>query len=77
MQPLLYIHKSRKQNVQIRDIFSSFQTLLSGVPQGLVLGQILLNIFLNDLLAVLKKSQLYNSQMVTLFPEKRIVLLIF
>ena len=52
--------KRQKQNVKIHDVFSSFQTLLSGVPQDSVLGLVLFNIFLNDLLAVLKKSQLYN-----------------
>ena len=52
--------KMRKQNVKIDNIFRSSQTLLSGVRQGSILGAILLNIFLNDLLTVLKTSQLYN-----------------
>ena len=50
----------RKQNVKIDNIFRSSQTLLSGVRQGSILGPILLNIFLNDLLTVLKTSQLHN-----------------
>ena len=29
----------RKQNVKIHDAFRSFQTLLSGVPQGSILGR--------------------------------------
>ena len=52
--------KRRKQNVKIDNIVSSFQILLSGVPQGSILGSIMFNIFFNDLLTVLKKSQLYN-----------------
>ena len=53
--------KRRKQNSKIDNIFSSFQTLLSEVPEGSILGTILFNIFFNDLLTVLKKSQLYNT----------------
>ena len=45
----------RKQNMKIDNIFSSFQTLLSGVPQGSRLGTILFNVFLKNLLTVLKK----------------------
>ena len=50
----ILLFKSQKQNVKIDNIFSSFQTLLSGIPQGSMLGPIFFNIFLNDLLTVLK-----------------------
>ena len=52
--------KRRRQNVKIHDLFSSFQTLLSGVLQGSVMGPMLFNIFFSGLLVVLKESQLYN-----------------
>ena len=55
----LYL-KNRKQNVQINNICSTFQILLSDVPLGSLLGPILFNIFINDLLMSTKNSELHK-----------------
>ena len=49
---LVLIHsylKERKQSVRI-NVYSSFQHIVLGVPQGTVLGPIIFNFYINDLL---------------------------
>ena len=44
---------NRKQYVQIDDISSSIVSINTGVPQGLILGPLLFNICINDILSCL------------------------
>ena len=52
--------KDRKQPARINNIFNAFQNILSGVPQGSILGPIFFLKFLNDLFLCVKKSDLHN-----------------
>ena len=52
--------KRRQQGVKINDAESIFKILLSGVPQGSILGPILFNVFINDLFLFINKTKLAN-----------------
>ena len=58
---LIYSYlKRRLQAVRINDTYSDFQSVLSGLPQGSVLGPIIFNFHINNLFYFIKKSFLVN-----------------
>ena len=50
----------RRQRVRVNSNFSAWERIISVVPQGSILGPLLLNIFLNDLFLFVENSYLSN-----------------
>ena len=60
---ILYIHSyllNRKQCVCINNILSEFNKVISGVPQGSIVGPILFNCFFNDFYYFIKNANVHN-----------------
>ena len=57
----IFSHLSgQKQSVKINNCYSIFQLILSGILQWPILGPILFNIFINDLILFIKQANLHN-----------------
>ena len=60
---LKYIYsylKKRQQCVRINNIYSGFEEIISGVPQGSIVGPILLNAFLNGFFCYKENASAHN-----------------
>ena len=46
----------RKQRTKVGSAYSKWSEIRHGIPQGLILGLILFNIFINDILMIIEQS---------------------
>ena len=54
-----------KQRAKVDSFYSSWEAILSGVPQAFILGSLLFNIFMCDIFLILKGTYFLVMQMIT------------
>ena len=58
---LIYSYlKGRKQCVKINNTYSDYDEIISGVPQGSILGPVFFNLSINDLFFFIEKASMHN-----------------
>ena len=50
----------RKQRTKVGSAYSKWSEIRRGIPQGLILGLILFNIFINDIFMIIEQSAICN-----------------
>ena len=57
---LMYLHFYLSNSVHINNVHSSFQNVISGVPQGSIVGPTLFNCFFNDFFYFIDKASVHD-----------------